>query len=152
MKLRRLRQTPMVGTDRSNDVTLREQKWHRFAGDDWVAFEALPPGVRRRMHEHAYDAWAVNALMLWRLFHRQTACSRRAERRLLRHLDQCEALELAAFADAHHQAHGAPLPHRAAEGSVLRYARRPRRSVPDCDPVRLDAPPSVESRGASMGK
>ena len=45
-----------------NDVTAREAMWRRIAGDDWASFDALPPAIRRRLHEHAYDAWSVNAL------------------------------------------------------------------------------------------
>ncbi len=37
----------------SNDVTVREAIWRRFAGDGWAAYDALPPAVQRRMHEHA---------------------------------------------------------------------------------------------------
>ena len=40
---------------------------------------------------------------------------------LLRDLDACEALERAAFAASHLQSHGSPLPHVAADVSVLRY-------------------------------
>lgn len=105
----------------SNDVTARELVWRRYAGDDWAAFDALPLGVRRRMQEHAYDAWAVNALMLWRMFRRQTASSARAERRMLRYLDECETLERQAFADAHRRRHGDPLPHDGACVTVMRY-------------------------------
>ena len=105
-----------------NDVTERERIWRRWPGDDWAAFEALPPRIRRRIQEHAYDAWAVNALMLWRAFRRQTGSSARAERRLLRWLDACEADERQAFAAAHRQRTGAELPHLAARASVQRYA------------------------------
>jgi hypothetical protein len=107
-------------------VTERARLWHRFAGDDWAAFDALPPAARRRLHEHAYDAWSVNALVLWRIFRRQTASSARGLRRLLNHLDECERLEREAFAAAHQSAHGATLPHVAAAVGVLRYdaARR----------------------------
>lgn len=117
----RSRAVPPREAGGSNDVTARERMWRRFAGDDWAAFDALPPAVRRRMREHAYDAWAVNALMLWRAFRRRTANSGRAERRLLRYLDECEAMELRAFAEAFAAGHGAPLPHLAAGASVLRY-------------------------------
>ena len=103
----------------TNDGTIRDVIWRRFDGDDWAAFDALPPVIRRRMHEHAYDAWAVNALMLWRAFRRKTGSSARAERRLLRYLDTCEALEREAFA----LAQGAPLPHVAAGATVLRYGQ-----------------------------
>jgi hypothetical protein len=108
-----------------NDVTERERMWRRYNGDDWAAYEALPPAVRRRIQEHAYDAWAVNAAMLWRSFRRQTASSVRAERRLLRYLDECEALERVAFADAFARAYGASLPHQAADVAVLRYGQPP---------------------------
>lgn len=107
----------------SNDVTPRERMWRRIQGDDWAAFEALPPAVRSRVREHAYDAWAVNALVLWRMFRRQTGSSARAERRLLRYLDECEALERAAFSDAFRREHGEQLPHVGARATVLRYAR-----------------------------
>lgn len=108
---------------RGNDLTAREAIWRRFAGDDWACFDALPPAIRRRLHEHAYDAWAVNALLLWRSFRRKLGCSARAERRLLRYLDTCEALERAAFAENHRATHGCSLAHLAAGASVLRYER-----------------------------
>jgi hypothetical protein len=85
----------------TNEVTERPRICRRFDGDDWQAFDALPPAMRRRMHEHAHDAWTVNALILWRRFRRQTASSERGLRRLLNHLNDCEALECPAFADAH---------------------------------------------------
>lgn len=104
-------------------MTLRETIWQRFDGDAWAAFDALPPAIRRRLHEHAYDAWTVNALMLWRMFRRQLASSARAERRLLRYLDECEALERKAFAQAYRAQWNAELPHVAACASVQRYAK-----------------------------
>ncbi len=107
-----------------NDVTERAALWRRLAGDDWAAFDALPPAIRRRIGEHAYDPWAVNALALWRTFLRQTGSRARAERRLLRHIEACEALERADFDAAHRRRHGTPLPHEAARASVLRYAGR----------------------------
>ncbi len=106
--------------DVTNDGTVRDAIWRRFAGDDWAAFDALPPAIRRRMQEHAYDPWAVNALILWRSFRRKLGCSARAERRLLRYLDECEALEREAFAQARLKG---PLPHAAARATVLRYGR-----------------------------
>ncbi|WP_245870501.1 DUF6525 family protein [Teichococcus rhizosphaerae] len=105
-----------------NDTTAREGRWRRWPGDEWACFDALPPAIRQRMQAHAYDPWAVNALLLWRMFRRQTGSSARAERRLLRHLDQCEALEREAFAAAYRAAHGQPLPHDAAGASILRRA------------------------------
>ncbi len=80
-----------------------------------------PRAVRLRLCEHAYDAWTVNALILWRAFRRKRDCAERAERALLRYLDTCEILEREAFADAYRRMHGAPLPHVAARGTVLRY-------------------------------
>jgi Family of unknown function (DUF6525) len=105
-----------------NDVSPRADMWRRLQGDDWAAFEALPAAVRRRLHEHAYDAWTVNALALWKAFRRKRGGSQRAERALLRYLDECETLERAAFADAHLRKHGTALPHVAAGATVLRYA------------------------------
>ncbi len=105
-----------------NDVTARETMWRRYGGDDWAAFDALPPGVRRRMHEHAYDAWAVNALMLWKSFRRKRACSIRGERALLNYLDRYEAMELAGYDAVHFKTYGSHLPHVAAGATVLRYA------------------------------
>jgi hypothetical protein len=111
---------PAAAPPPDNDVTERERLWRRWPGDDWAAFDALPPAIRRRIREHAYDAWTVNALILWRAFRRQTGSSARAERRLLRWLDECEALEREAFADAYRQATGCALPHAAARATVLR--------------------------------
>lgn len=73
------------------------------------------------MHEHACEARTVNALILWCRFRRQTASSTRGLRRLLNHLDECEALEFEAFANAYARQWGATLPHRAAAASVLHY-------------------------------
>jgi hypothetical protein len=115
-----------VGTNQapaSNDISPRETMWRRWEGDEWAAFEALPTAARRRIQEHAYDAWSVNALMLWRTFRRQTGSSARAERRLLRYLDECEAMERAAANAEYRQAYGIPLPHVAAAISVLRTRR-----------------------------
>lgn len=98
--------------------------WRRWRGDEWAALEALPTAVRRRLQEHAYDAWTVNAAMLWRAFRRKTGSSARAERRLLRYLDECEAMEREAADAEHRRAYGAPLPHVAAAVSVLRARDR----------------------------
>jgi hypothetical protein len=136
----------------NNDVTERERLWQRFAGDEWACFDALPPALRRRMHEHAYDAWAVNALRVWRAERRRIG-SARAERRLLRWLDECEALERAAFAEAYARRYAASLPHEAAGATILRYrpgagaswdgsagkGRAPTRPAPG-PPRRPDAP------------
>jgi hypothetical protein len=103
-----------------NDITLRQGHWRRWPGDEWDCFDALPPTVRQRLQQHAYDPWAVNALKLWLLFRRQTGSSQRAERRLLRHLDACEAQERALFAQEYAARHGRPLPHEAAAATVLR--------------------------------
>ena len=108
---------------RDNDETVRAAIWRRFEGDDWEAYDALPPVIRQRIQCHAYDAWSVNALMLWRLFRRQTACSQRAQRRLLRILDECEAMEREAFAEAYRRRHGLPLPHVTAGATVMRGGR-----------------------------
>lgn len=106
----------------TNDMTQRPQIWHRYAGDDWACFDALPGPIRLRLQEHAYDAWAVNALMLWRRLRRKHGgSSTRAMRSLLRYLDECEALEREAYDEAYRQRHGHALPHLAAHASVLRY-------------------------------
>lgn len=120
---RALLSPPAAPPGASNDVTERERIWHRWPGDDWAAFDALPPVIRRRIHEHAYDAWAVNALIAWRAFRRQTGSSDRAVRRLLRWLDACETDERAAFAAAYRRQTGAELPHLGARAAVQRYGR-----------------------------
>ena len=104
-----------------NDVTIRPDIWRRYAGDDWAAFDALPPVIRHRLHEHAYDAWAVNALMVWRSFRRKRASSVRAVVTMLRYLDRLEIMERTAYSDRHRSRHGTPLPHVAAGVSVQRY-------------------------------
>ncbi len=111
---------PKPGRSAINDVAARDAMWRRLGGDDWAAFDALPAPARRRLHEHAYDAWAVNALALWQTFRRRHASTNRGLNTLLRYLDECEALERAAFAVPHLQSHGSPLPHVAAGASVLR--------------------------------
>ena len=110
--------------DRINDGTFRTDIWQRFAGDGWAAFDALPPRIRARLREHAYDAWAVNALMLWRRYRRSHATPERAERALLRYLTHCENLERRAFAAAWAARCGSALPHVQAGASVMRYGRR----------------------------
>jgi len=123
--------TPDVDASPTNDVTERDRLWRRLSGDEWAAFDALPPAIRKRLHEHAYDPWAVNALMLWRLFRRRTGDSARAERRLLNHIAACERLE---FAAAQAARWGTAPPRPGAAVAVLRYdsarrrdaARRPR--------------------------
>lgn len=108
--------TPRMDHVTTNDQTRREEIWRRFDGDDWAAFDQLPTAVRRRLMEHAYDAWSVNVLMLWRHYKRVHGPGNRAERALLRYLDYCERLERDAFAERHET-----LPHIAARASVLRY-------------------------------
>jgi hypothetical protein len=107
-----------------SDVTERARIWRRWAADEWAADDTLPPVIRRRMQEHADDAWCVNALRLWRALRRR-AGSARAERRLLQWLDECEALEREAFADAYCATTGLPLPHRSARATVQRAGARP---------------------------
>ncbi|MCX7380056.1 MAG: DUF6525 family protein [Alphaproteobacteria bacterium] len=114
--------TAATATVRTNDVTERERIWQRFTGDDWTCFDALPPALRQRLREHAYDAWAVNAWTAWRTERRRVG-SERAQRRLLRWLDECERLERAAFAESYRRRYEAALPHDAARVTVLRYGR-----------------------------
>lgn len=111
-----------VKPDESNDGTIRAAIWRRYKGDEWAAFDRLPVAIRRRLTEHAYDPWSVNALMLWRHYQRLHAAPERAERALLRYLDHCERLERRAFAEDYAHRHGAVLPHEAACVAVLRYA------------------------------
>ena len=120
----------------SNDHTARERMWRRFGGDGWTSFDRLPPAIRRRLTEHAYDAWAVNALMLWRRFRRSRASALQAERALLRYLDECEVLERVAFAESYLRRHDTTLPHVAAGATVLRHGSQP----PACC---LAAPPAT---------
>ncbi len=107
-----------------NDVTAREAMWRRIAGNDWASFDALPPAIRRRLHEHAYDAWSVNALHLWRAERRRLG-SVRALRHLLWWLGECERAERLAFAAAYRRRFDADLPHEAAQATILRYKRGP---------------------------
>ncbi len=109
-------------TGRSNDGTIRDSIWRRCKGDDWAAFDQLPVAIRHRLTDHAYDAWAVNALILWRHYRRMHPTAERAERGLLRYLDYCERLERRAFADDYTRRHSLPLPHEAAGIPVLRRA------------------------------
>lgn len=99
-----------------NDGTCRKDLWRRHEGDPWAAFDALPKAIRHRLAEHVYDAWSVNALLLWRHYKRVHGATPRAERAMIRYLDYCERLEQEAFIERHH-----PLPHREAGATPLRY-------------------------------
>ncbi len=112
-----------VTAETSNDVTVRPMIWQRHDGDHWAAYDLLPAAIRRRLNEHAYDAWSVNALMLWRRYRRLHPTERRAQRALLRYLDHRERLERHAFAGDYAHRHGHVLPHEAARVAVLRYGR-----------------------------
>lgn len=105
----------------SNDITIRPVIWRRYPGDDWAAYDQLPAIIRRRLFEHAYDPWSVNALILWRHYRRVHPTEQRAQRALLRYLDHCERLERHAFAGDYVRRHGYVLPHEAAKVAVLRY-------------------------------
>ena len=141
-----------------NDNTVRETAWRRWEGDEWACFDALPPAVRRRMQDHAYDAWAVNAHLLWRLWRRRHASSERAERLLLRHLDRCEALERADFDAAHRQRHGTALPHVLAGVPVLRggagdrVSRAARPRLARRPPRELGSPVDGPARAGEKGR
>ena len=132
-----------------NDGTIRSRIWRRFDGDEWAAFDALPPGIRLRLAEHAYEAWAVNAAMLWRHFRRQHADPARAERAMLRYLDHCERLERRAFAAEYNLRHGTTLPHDAAGVSVLRASDADRR--PEAGPRRRSTLPPMPVRHREGG-
>lgn len=112
----------MPETRENNERTLRHEIWRRFSGDDWEAFDSLPCAVRKRVAQHAYDAWSVNVLILWRRYKRIYGRTPRAEKALIRYLDYCERLERQAFASRYAEAYGVVLPHEAAGASVLRAA------------------------------
>jgi len=140
----------------TNDITERPRLWRRYEGDDWAAFDALPPEARRHLHEHAYDAWAVNAQILWKIFRRQTASSARGMTRLLNHLRACERLELANFAEAYARQCGGTLPHVAAGVSTLRYGSaevRPGRPPPRSPPApwRRGPPRTIRAKCSPQG-
>ena len=63
-----------------------------YAGNDWTAFDALPAAIRQLVAAHAYDAWAVNVMMLWQHYKRLYGRTMRAEQALIRYLDYCERL------------------------------------------------------------
>lgn len=105
---------------RTNERTLRHEVWRRYDGNDWQAFDALPPGIRQRVTQHSYDAWSVNVLMLWQHYKRTYGRTLRAEKALIRYLDYCERLERDVFATRYGEQYGMPLPHVAAGGTVQR--------------------------------
>ena len=111
------RNTPAAAT---NDGTCRKALWRRYEGDPWAAFDALPASIRHRLAEHVYDAWSVNALILWRHYKRVHGATPRAERAMIRYLDYCERLEQEAFTERH----GA-LAHLDAGATTLRYGALP---------------------------
>ena len=107
-------------TPLSNERTPRHEIWHRFEGNEWQAFDQLPLAIRKRLQEHSYDAWSVNALKLWHHYKRIYGATQRAERALIRYLDYCERLEREAFASRYTARYGTSLPHDAAMGTILR--------------------------------
>ncbi|MFT8549872.1 DUF6525 family protein [Acetobacter okinawensis] len=104
----------------TNERTLRHEVWRRYDGNDWQAFDALPPSIRLRVSQHSYDAWSVNVLMLWRHYKRSYGRTVRAEKALIRYLDYCERLERDVFAAHYGERYGMELPHLAAQGTVQR--------------------------------
>lgn len=104
----------------TNERTLRHEVWRRYDGNDWQAFDALPPRIRQRVSQHSYDAWSVNVLMLWRHYKRSYGRTVRAEKALIRYLDYCERLERDVFAARYAEHYGMELPHLAAQGTVQR--------------------------------
>lgn len=106
----------------SNERTLRHEMWRRYNGDDWQAFDQLPTLVRQRVANHAYDAWSVNVLILWKHYKRTYGNTLRGQRALIRYLDYCERLEREAFSAQYADHYGTLLPHDAASVSILRGA------------------------------
>ncbi|CAI9119503.1 DUF6525 family protein [Acetobacteraceae bacterium LMG 32668] len=115
---------PEPSFDPTNERTLRHEMWRRYEGREWEAFDQLPPLVRQRVTEHAYDAWSVNVLMLWKHYKRVYGRTMRAERALIRYLDYCERLEREAFGARYSAENGRSLPHDAAAVPVLRMGNR----------------------------
>ncbi|WP_025886271.1 DUF6525 family protein [Asaia prunellae] len=107
-------------TEFTNDGTCRKTLWRRYEGDPWAAFDALPQTIRHRLTEHVYDAWSVNALILWRHYKKLYGATPRAERAMIRYLDYCERLEREAFTERH-----GSLPHLDAGATTLRYGPLP---------------------------
>ncbi|GBR23236.1 DUF6525 family protein [Gluconobacter japonicus] len=112
-----------------NDRTVRHEIWQRFEGNDWEAFDQLPPSIRKRLNEHVYDAWSVNALMLWKHYKRIYGRTARAERALIKYLDYCERLERKAFSERYTAQCGTLYPHDAAGATVLRTSKGGQESV-----------------------
>ncbi|MFT9448880.1 DUF6525 family protein [Gluconobacter japonicus] len=112
-----------------NDRTVRHEIWQRFEGNDWEAFDQLPPSIRKRLNEHVYDAWSVNALMLWKHYKRIYGRTARAERALIKYLDYCERLERKAFSERYTAQCGTLYPHDAARATVLRTSKGGQESV-----------------------
>ncbi|QDH16987.1 DUF6525 family protein [Swingsia samuiensis] len=107
-----------------NDQTLRHEIWRRYTGNEWDAFDALPASIKQRVNDHAYNAWSVNVLMLWKHYKRIYGRTVRAEKALIRYLDYCERLERKAFAEHYYQACGDAYPHDAAQATVLRTFKK----------------------------
>lgn len=59
---------PGVGQRVTNDRRVRAAIWRRYTQDERAAFDQLPQSIRRRPLEHPYDAWTLNAPLLWRRY------------------------------------------------------------------------------------
>lgn len=111
----------MPDTSPSNERTLRHEIWRRYKGMTGRRLTSSPL-VRQRVTTHAYDAWSVNVLILWKHYKRTYGNTLRGQRALIRYLDYCERLEREAFAEHYKSHYGTLLPHDAACASILRPA------------------------------
>mgnify|MGYP003366249185 CR=1 FL=1 len=116
----RAKHPPPTNRQPLNDRTFRHEIWQRFNGNEWEAFDQLPELIRKRLNEHVYDAWSVNALILWKHYKRIYGRTPRAERALIKYLDYCERLERQDFSERYTAQCGTPYPHDAAQATVLR--------------------------------
>lgn len=110
------------------------RSWREARIMDLHAFDRLPPALRRRINENNLKVSSVSVLQYLQSVERQVGHEAKALFITMEKLDALEANELLAFSGEHKGLFNCPLPHVAAQATILRYGvlgartrhRRPR--------------------------
>lgn len=98
--------------------------------NEMLAMERMPPRLCAVVGENTTNLAATSVLAYYRSILAQIGDPERAEAITARKVRELEAGEITVFAGEYLGRHGVPLPHVAAQATVLRYGaeRRPKRS------------------------
>ena len=106
--------------------------WREARRIDLVAFDSLPGPIRRQLDENNLKLSSATVLAYFQSIERQVG-SLRALDVTLRKMRELEANEILVFSGEHKASFGYPLPHVAAQATILRYGplgARPRHRHP----------------------